>query len=154
MYTNAKIGSNDHNTHVYLDAISMVPGSNQNNTMIVIGEINKGNEGFNWRKAMYYLPYYPTYYLIEANHFIASPWYGQNHTNEWSNSNIFTIKLNKSTEKIIWIISDESTYFPQITSQIDVKTINLPDGKKIYYSNVNDNQIKDNELIFQGPQQF
>jgi len=154
MYNNEKISSNDHSTQVYLDAISKVPGSNSNNTIIVMGEINRGNEGFNWRKAMYYLPNYPIYYLIEADGFVASPWYGKNHTNQWANSNVFKISLNKSTEKIIWIISDKSNYFPQITSQINIKTINLPDGKKVYYSDVKDNQIKNNTLIFQGPEQF
>ena len=154
MYNYEKINSNDHSTQVYLDAISKVPDSNENNTIIVIGEINRGNEGFSWRKAMYYLPSYPIYYLIEADGFIASPWYGKNHTNQWADSNVFKINLNKSTEKIIWIISDKSNYFPQITSQINIKTINLPDGKKIYYSDVKDNQIKNNTLIFQGPKQF
>jgi len=154
MYNYEKINSNDHSTQVYLDAISKVPGSNENNTIIVIGEINRGNEGFSWRKAMYYLPSYPIYYLIEADGFVASPWYGKNHTNQWADSNVFKINLNKSTEKIIWIISDKSNYFPQITSQINIKTINLPDGKKIYYSDVKDNQIKNNTLIFQGPKQF
>ena len=154
MYNNEKINSNDHSTKVYLDAISKVPGSNSNNTIIVMGEINRENEGFNWRKAMYYLPNYQIYYLIEAENFITSPWYGQNHTNKWADTNVFKISLNKSTEKIIWIISNKSNYFPQITSQIDVKTINLPDGKKIYYSDVKYNQIKNNELIFQGPKQF
>ncbi|MGZ7134651.1 MAG: hypothetical protein ACXVHY_02100, partial [Methanobacterium sp.] len=80
--------------------------------------------------------------------------YGYNHTNTWADSNVFKINLNKSTEKIIWIISDKSNYFPQITSQINIKTIDLPDGKKLYYSDVKDNQIKNNELIFQGPSQF
>ncbi len=154
MYNNEKINSNDHSTKAYLDAISKVPGSNSNNTIIVIGEINRGNEGFNWRKAMYYLPDYSIYYLVEAENFIESPWYGKNHANQWADSNVFKISLNQSTDKIIWIISDKSAYFPQITSQINVKTINLPDGKKIYYSDVKDNQIKDNELIFQGPKQF
>ena len=154
MYNNEKINSNDHSTQVYLDAISKVPGSNQDNTIIVIGEINRGNEGFSWRKAMYYLPNYQIYYLIEAESFITSPWYGENHTNKWADSNVFKIPLNTSTEKIIWIISDKSNYFPQITSQIKTNTISLPDGKKIYYSDIKDNQIKNNELIFQGPKQF
>jgi 4-amino-4-deoxy-L-arabinose transferase-like glycosyltransferase len=154
MYNYEKISSDDHSTKVYLDAISKVPSSNENNTIIVIGEINRGNEGFNWRKAMYYLPDYQIYYLIEADHFITSPWYGQNHTNEWSSSNLFKIRLNNSTRKIIWIISDQSIYFPQITSQMNVKTINLADGRKIYYSDTGDSQIKNNELTFQGPKQF
>lgn len=154
MYNNEKINSNDHSTQVYLDAILKVPDSNSNNTIIVMGEINRGNEGFNWRKAMYYLPNYSIYYLVEADSFVTSPWYGKNHTNQWADSNVFKINLNKSTEKIIWIISDKSTYFPQITSQINIKTINLPEGKNIYYSDVKDNQIKDNTLIFQGPKQF
>ncbi|MGB9937684.1 MAG: ArnT family glycosyltransferase [Methanobacterium sp.] len=154
IYTYEKIASNDHSTQVYLDAISRIPNSNPNNTIIVIGEINRGNEGFNWRKAMYYLPDYPIYYLVEADGFVASPWYGKNHTNQWADSNIFKISLNNSTQKIIWIISDKSNYFPQITSQINIKAINLPDGRKIYYSDVKESQIKNNKLIFQGPQQF
>lgn len=154
MYNNEKINSNDHSTKIYLDAISKVPDSNSNNTIIVIGEINRGNEGFSWRKAMYYLPNYQIYYLIEAENFITSPWYGENHTNRWLDSNVFKINVNKSTEKIIWIISDKSAYYPQITSQIKIKTINLSDGKKIYYSDIKDNQIKNNQLVFQGPKQF
>lgn len=154
LYGHEKINSNDHSTHVYLDAISKVPGTSSSNTLIIMGEINRGNEGFNWRKAMYYLPDYHIYYLIEAENFIKSPWYGKNHTNKWADTNIFKIPLDNSTEKIIWIISDESIYFPQITSQIDVKTINLPDGRKIYYSDIKTNRIKNNELIFQGPKQF
>lgn len=154
IYSNEKINSNDHSTAVYLDAISKIPGSNSSNTIIVIGEINRGNEGFNWRKAMYYLPNYQIYYLIEAEKFIKSPWYGYNHTNQWAEGNVFKISLNKSTEKIIWIISDKSNYFPQIESQIDIKTINLADGKKIYYSDLKENKIKNNELIFNGPNQF
>lgn len=154
LYTSEKIYSNDHSTQVYLDAISRVPGSNSNNTIIIMGEMNRGNEGFNWRKAMYYLPSYQIYYLIEIDGFIANPWYGYNHTNIWADSSVFKINLNKSTEKIIWIISDKSNYFHQITSQIQVKTIELPDGKKIYYSDVVDNNISNNELIFHGPKQF
>ncbi len=99
MYNNEKINSNDHSTQVYLDAISKVPGSNQDNTIIVIGEINRGNEGFSWRKAMYYLPNYQIYYLIEAEGFITSPWYGENHTNKWADSNVFKIPLNTSDRK-------------------------------------------------------
>ncbi len=154
MFTNEKIISNDQSTQQYLDAISKVPGSNPNNTIIAIGEISRTNEGFSWRKAMYYLPDYSIYYLIEADHFITSPWYAKNHINTWLPSNTFKIKLNKSTEKIIWIVSDRSAYFPQITSQIQVKTIDLPDGQKLYYSDVKENQIKNNELVFNGPEQY
>lgn len=154
MYNNKKINANDYSTQIYLDAISKVPGSNPNNTIIAIGEISRTNEGFNWRKAMYYLPDYPIYYLIEADHFISSPWYGESHTNVWLDSNVFKIKINKSTEKIIWIVSDKSAYFPQITSQIQIKTIDLPNGQKLYYSDVKYNQIMNNTLIFNGPEQF
>ncbi|MBI5680175.1 MAG: glycosyltransferase family 39 protein [Methanobacterium sp.] len=153
IYNNQKIVSNDHNTQIYLDSISQVPGSNSNNTIIVMGEISRVNEGFNWRKAMYYLPNYPIYYLIEADNYIVSPWYGENHTNIWLDSNIFKIPVNKSTEKIIWIISNESAYFSQITSQIPIKTINLANGQKIYYSDIKDQKINNNELVFNGPKQ-
>ncbi len=154
MTTYEKLVANDHSTQTYLDAISKVPGSNSNNTIVVIGEITRENEGFNWRKAIYYLPDYQIYYLIEANHFITSPWYGKNHTSTWLPSNVFKIKVNSSTQKIIWIISDKSAYFPQITSQIQVKTIDLPDGRKLYYSDIKENQVKNNELVFYGPEQY
>jgi 4-amino-4-deoxy-L-arabinose transferase and related glycosyltransferases of PMT family len=154
IFTNQKINSNDEATQEYLNAISQVPDSNPNNTIIAIGEITRTNEGFSWRKAMYYLPDYQIYYLIEADHFITSPWYAKNHTNTWLASNIFKIKVNSSTQKIIWIVSNQSNYFPQITSKIAVKTINLPDGQKLYYSDVNGTQIKNNELVFTGPEQY
>lgn len=154
MFTHEKITSNDQSTQEYLDAISKVPGSNPNNTVIAIGEISRTNEGFSWRKAMYYLPDYPIYYLIEADHFITSPWYAKNHTNTWLPSNVFKIKVNSSTTKIIWVISNQSVYFPQITSQIPIKTIDLPDGQKLYYSDIKENQIKNNELVFKGPEQY
>ena len=154
IFTNQKINSNDEATQEYLNAISQVPDSNPNNTIIAIGEITRTNEGFSWRKAMYYLPDYQIYYLIEADHFITSPWYAKNHTNTWLASNIFKIKINNSTQKIIWIVSNQSNYFPQITSKLPVKTINLPDGQKLYYSDVNGTQIKNNELVFNGPEQY
>ena len=154
LFTDKKINSNDESTTEYLDAISHVPNSNPNNTIIAVGEITRTNEGFSWRKAMYYLPDYQIYYLIEADHFITSPWYAKNHTNTWLPSNIFKIKVNSSTQKIIWVISNQSAYFPQITSQIPVKTINLPDGQKLYYSDINKTQIQNNELVFNGPEQY
>ena len=154
MSTHEKINADDQSTQTYLNAISQVPGSNSSNTIIVMGEITRENEGFNWRKAMYYLPDYQIYYLIEADHFITSEWYAKNHTNTWLASNIFKIPVNSSTQKIIWVISNQSTYFPQITSQIPVKTIDLSDGLKLYYSDVNETQIKNNELVFNGPEQY
>ena len=154
MSVDKKINSDDRSTQTYLDAVSKVPGSNPNNTIIVISEINHENEGFNWRKAMYYLPDYQVYYLIEADHFITSEWYARNHTNTWLSSNIFKIKLNSSTQKIIWITSNESIYFPQITSKVPVKTVNLGNGQKIYYSDIKYNQIGNNTLIFKGPEKF
>lgn len=154
MSVDRKIISNDLSTQIYLEGIFKVNGSNSNNTIIMLGEITREDEGFNWRKAMYYLPDYSIYYLIESPHFITSEWYGKNHFNTWMDSNIFKICINSSTQKIIWIISDKSIYFPQITSQIPIKTINLENGQKIYYSDVKYNQIKDNTLIFKGPGQF
>ena len=154
LFTDKKINSNDESTIEYLDAISHLPNSNPDNTIIAVGEITRTNEGFSWRKAMYYLPDYQIYYLIEADHFITSPWYAKNHTNTWLPSNIFKIKVNSSTQKIIWVISNQSAYFPQITSQIPVKTINLPDGQKLYYSDINKTQIQNNELVFNGPEQY
>ena len=154
MSVDKKINSNDQSTADYLEGISKVPGANPNNTIIVIGEITREDEGFNWRKAMYYLPDYSIYYLIEAPHFISSPWYGKNHTNTWLPSNVFKINVNSSTQKIIWIISNKSTYFPQMTSQVQIKTINLPNGETIYYSDINGSQIKNKELVFNGPEQY
>ena len=131
MYSNQKIKTNDEVTEIYLNAIKKVPDSNPNNTILVIGDISRVNEGFSWRKAMYYFPEYDIYYLIQRENYIMNPWHGINHTNYWSSSKIFEIPINKSTEKVIWVVNDKSEYFKELNSQTKIKTINLDKGLKL-----------------------
>jgi len=148
MYNNQKIETNDKVTEIYLDSIKKIPNTNPNNTIIVVGDISRVNEGFSWRKAMYYLPEYNIYYLIQRENYIMNPWYGKNHTNQWTKSKIFEIPVNDSTEKVIWIINDKSTYYKQLKKQGAITTINLDDGLKIYYSDVKAKKPKNNKFVF------
>lgn len=148
MYNFQKIRTNDKITQIYLNSIRKIPDANPDNTIIVVGDISRVNEGFSWRKAMYYLPQYNIYYLIQRENYIINPWYGKNHTNQWNKSKIFEIPVNRSTEKVIWIINDKSTYYKQLQKQSEIKTINLDDGLKIYYSDVKDKKPKDNKFVF------
>ena len=148
MYTNQKIRTNDEVTEIYINAIKKVPNSNPNNTILVIGDISRVNEGFSWRKAMYYFPEYDTYYLIQRENYIMNPWHGINHTNYWSSSKIFEIPVNNSTEKVIWVVNDKSEYFKELNSQTKIKTINLDKGLKLYYSDLNDGKPKNNKFVF------
>lgn len=148
MYTNQKIKTNDEVTGIYINAIKKVPDSNPKNTILVIGDISRVNEGFSWRKAMYYFPEYDSYYLIQRENYIMNPWHGINHTNYWSSSQIFEIPINKSTEKVIWVVNDKSEYFKELNSQTKIKTINLDKGLKLYYSDIKNEKPKNNKFVF------
>ncbi len=69
VYSNQKIKTNDRITEIYLNSIKKVPDSNPDNTIIVVGDISRVNEGFSWRKAMYYYPQYNIYYLIQRENY-------------------------------------------------------------------------------------
>jgi len=148
VYSNKKIETNDHITRIYLDSIKKIPDANPDNTIIVVGDISRVNEGFSWRKAMYYLPEYNIYYLIQRENYIMNPWHGKTHTNNWSKSKVFEIPVNRSTEKIIWIINDKSTYYRQLQKQSEIKTVELENGLKVYYSDIKTKKPENDKFVF------
>ncbi|MDI6725197.1 MAG: glycosyltransferase family 39 protein [Methanobacterium sp.] len=148
VYSTQKIKTNDRITEIYINSVKKVPDANPNNTIIVVGDISRVNEGFSWRKSMYYLPEYSIYYLIQRENYIMNPWHGKNHTNQWSKSKIFEIPVNNSTDKVVWMINDKSTYYKELKRQSEIKTIKLDNGLKIYYSDVKVKRPKNNKFIF------
>ena len=152
MYNYEKIHVNDESMEQHLDMIKEI--SNSNNSIIVIRDILREDEGFSWRKAMYYLPDYSIYYLLDSENseFKTSKetgnnielLYGKNHSsNETSDNTIKTpvtntvsIPTNSHTEQIIWIMSNQTEFFKEVESKNKLYTINLPDGLKIYYFDV------------------
>ena len=52
IYNNAKISANDENTALHIQNILNISNSDPSGTIIVIRDINREDEGFNWRKAM------------------------------------------------------------------------------------------------------
>ena len=54
-----------------------------------------------------------------------------------SESKNLEINMNSSTSKILWLVDYDSEFFKKIQSKIEIKTIILPDGQKVYYSDVN-----------------
>jgi Dolichyl-phosphate-mannose-protein mannosyltransferase len=148
LYNSQKIRTNDNDTRIYMDAVLNIPNSDPNNTIIVMGDISRVNEGFSWRKAMYYLPNYHIYYLVEAETNPIFPLQGYHHTYNWSEARLVEIPLEPSTEKVVWMISDKSIFYKQLESQADFKTIDLPRGLKIYYSDLKNQRPVTGKFIF------
>jgi hypothetical protein len=48
----------------------------------------------------------------------------------------FEIHLNSSTDNILWLDYDNSEFYKQLQSKIEIKTIILPDGFVVYYSDL------------------
>ncbi len=82
IYNNAKINANDENTQLHIQNMLKISNSDPSNTIILIRDINREYEGFNWRNAMYYLSGYDVYYLFnQENSGIkgkVSLWHGKN----------------------------------------------------------------------------
>jgi hypothetical protein len=155
IYNNAKINANDENTQLHIENILNISNSDPESTVIVIRDITREDEGFNWRKAMYYLPGYEVYYLfdhensgIDGN---VSVWHGKDHSYNISKSSVEDIKLNSSTTKIIWVMSNETTFYQEVKDNFGVSRINLPNGMKLYYSYVGNqtSDIKISGFVFQ-----
>lgn len=145
MYNNQKIKANDQNTNLHINTITKLSNSNPNNTIIVIRDITREDEGFNFRKAMYYLPDYSVYYLYQgsgdsriSNNTV---WHGQYDSFNVNSGPVVTIPLNKSVQRIVWIMSNETDFYQQVQSQSGVQTINLPNGLNIYYSNIGNGPV-------------
>ena len=140
LFNNQKIMANDQNTKLHIDTITNLSQSDPNSTIIAIRDITREDEGFDWRKAMYYLPDYNVYYLFDhENSGITgnvSVWHGKNHTDDLSKSPQIEIPLNQSVRRIVWIMSDQSNFYNEVQSKAGLQTINLPNGLKIYYTDV------------------
>ena len=150
MYNNEKIVINDQNMDWHLEIIGNLSNLNPNNTQIIIRDIIREDQGFSWRKAMYHLPEYDVYYLFDSDNSQlksnklnsqVSVSYGQNHTYQSSQSSSLEIPINPSTERIVWIMDDRSQFFQELQSQIEIKTIQLPNGLNVYYSDVKDKKM-------------
>lgn len=150
MYNNEKIIINDRNMDWHLEIIGNLSNFNPNNTQIIIRDIIREDQGFSWRKAMYQLPEYDVYYLFDSENSQlksnklnnqVSYSYGRNHTSTSSESSELEIPIKSSTENIVWIMDDRSQFFKELQSQIEIKTIQLPNGLNVYYSDVKDKKI-------------
>jgi len=150
MYNNEKIVISDQNMEYHLQTIENLSGSNPNNTQIIIRDIIREDQGFSWRKVMYQLPESDVYYLFDRensqlksnklNNQVSFS-YGKNHTSNNSQSDVLEIPINPSTEKMVWIIDDRSQFFHELQSKIEIKTIKLPNGLNIYYSDIKGKKI-------------
>jgi hypothetical protein len=140
VYSNAKITANDQNTRYNIQAILNISQSNPNSTLIVIRDITREDEGFNWRKAMYYLSEYNVYYLFDEENAgldnQVSSWHGYEGKYNISFSSSLNIPVNPSVTRIIWIMDDESDFYKEVETKMGVNTINLANGLKVYYSDV------------------
>ena len=145
MYNQEKITINDQNTEWHLEVIGNLSQNRPQSTQIIIRDIIREDQGFSWRKAMYALPEYSVYYLFDSGNSQlksnklnnqVSAYYGKNHTFTISQSSALEIPINSSTERIVWIMDNRSPFFQELQSQLEIKTIHLPNGLNIYYSEV------------------
>lgn len=150
MYNHEKITNNDQNMDWYLEIIGNLSNSNPNSTEIIIRDIIREDQGFSWRKAMYQLPEYGVYYLFDSDNSQlksnklnnqVSLSYGKNYTYQSFQSSELEIPIKSSTERIVWIMDDRSQFFQELQSQIEIKTIKLPNDLNIHYSDVKDKKI-------------
>jgi hypothetical protein len=140
IYNNAKISANDKNTALHIQNILNISNSDPSSTIIVIRDINREDEGFNWRKAMYYLPGYDVYYLFDdENSGITgnvSMWHGKNNSYTTSEATTMDVPMNSSTTRIVWIMSNQTSFYQEVKKAVGVNSIELPNGLNIYYSQI------------------
>lgn len=149
LYNYEKIHKNDINTEYHIKTI--LNSSNPQNSTIIIRDTLREDQGFSWRKAIYYLPQYDIYYISDDensglkslkthNYFIIS--YGKDHkTNRFENETL-DIPLNSSTKQIIWVMNDKTEFFNKVDSKLNITSFILPNGLKIYYSDIKSNANK------------
>lgn len=154
MYNYEKIFINDKNMELHLSTISNI--SKPGKAIIVIRDIVREDQGFSWRKAMYYLPEYDTYYILDDENSALKGSktngniiinHGKNHIPDGTNTTTLKIPINSSTERIIWIMSDKTEFFKKLESKIKINTINLPNGLKIYYSDIQNEPTKNSNFF-------
>ncbi len=145
MYNNQKVTANDQNTQLHIENMMNLSGSDPNSTIIVIRDITREDEGFNWRKTMYYLPDHDVYYLFDSENSIipdqVSVWHGKNHTDDTIKATTVEIPLDQSVGRIVWIMSNQSSFYQEVESEVGVQSITLPNGLKIYYSDIGDGPV-------------
>lgn len=139
-YGNAKIIANDHNSLYNMQAIKNLSNASPDSTLIIIRDITREDEGFNWRKAMYYFPEHNVYYLFdEENAGMAdqvSSWHAYNGNYNISMASLVNIPVNNSVTRIVWIMDDKSDFYQEVKTKLGIKTIYLANGLKVYYSDV------------------
>ena len=155
IYNHAKIDANDENTKLTIENILKISNSNPSSSIVVIRDITHEDEGFNWRKAMFYMQDYDVYYLFDKENSgltnQVSLWHGKKHSYSTSEASSVDIPMNSSTTKIIWIMSNQTSFYQEVKDKLGVNKISLPNGLNIYYSNVG-NQTSDFQIsnfIFQ-----
>lgn len=145
MYNQEKIDINDANTLLHIETINNLSNSDPDSTIIVIRDITREDEGFNWRKAMYYLPNYDVYYLFDSENSVnsanASVWLGKNHTDQKFENQTVEIKLNQSVKRIVWIMSNQTNFYNEVKLNGNLHSIQLSNGLKIYYTDIDSGPV-------------
>lgn len=106
--------------------------------------------GDDWRIFTYYHPDYESfsYYSVKYNGKNGLLHY-KNHSYELSEVKDFKVSIDSSTNRILWIVNDNTTFFTALRSKIELKTLELPDGFKVYYSDIKNNtSFEVNNIIF------
>lgn len=145
MYNQEKIDINDANTLLHIETINNLSNSDPDSTIIVIRDITREDEGFNWRKAMYYLPNYDVYYLFDSENSVnsdnVSVWLGKNHTDQKFENQTVEIKLNQSVKRIVWIMSNQTNFYNEVKLNGNLHSIQLSNGLKIYYTDIDSGPV-------------
>jgi len=105
---------------------------NPGNTVVLIETLS------DWRKCMYYYPGYETYFFEYYNSSLGATLLSDHYKDHEINTYVgqsMEIHLNSSTN-IVWIGDSNSDFFRQLQSKIEIKTIILPDGFVVYYSDL------------------
>lgn len=154
MYTQEKIVNNDENTMLHIETINNLSNYDPDSTIIVIRDITREDEGFNWRKAMYYLPDYDVYYLFDSENSVninnVTVWLGKNHSDQKFENQTVEIKLNQSVKRIVWIMNNQTTFYDEVKLNGNLHSIQLSNGLKIYYTDIDSGpvNIKISNFIF------
>jgi len=144
IYNYDKIHKNDLNVESHIKRILNI--SKPQNDIIIIRNTLM-DQGFIWKKAVYYLPQYHIYVVEDTENtgvgtsksnktFIK--YYAKNHQVEIF-ENKSDIPLNSSSKKIILIMSDKTLFFKDIKRNFDFKSVDLHANMKIYYFELNQN---------------
>lgn len=128
-----RIQSEDANFQNIYDSIENF--SPANTVIFVDNEIN-------WRKTLYYFPDYEIYsyqMYLSSGDLLKELLYYKNGKIKITKTETYEIKLNSSTTKILWLVDSDSELFRNIHSKLEINSIELPNGHKVYYSEVNEN---------------